>query len=248
MSRERLTLFDTTPGAVVRGHGRRATHPSPARRGMRSRDALAATPRCVSLPVSPAQAAAFTAAYNAGIIPQATLGQLSQLTGGNVALQPEKAKSYSFGFLFSPTAVPALTGSIDWYEIKLDGTVGVLPANVILTRCLDTGDPAYCSQLVRQPNTFSLTGNAVATGGYIVQTNINVGANEISGIDLQTNYRLTLPGRLGKLAFALNGAYLLKSATTPLPGAHTYDCAGLFGSTCQPAHDMADTGRFGRFG
>ena len=33
--------------------------------------------------------------------------------------------------------------------------------------------------------------------------------------------------------FALNGAYLLETTTTPLPGAHTYDCAGLYGSTCQ---------------
>jgi len=31
----------------------------------------------------------------------------------------------------------------------------------------------------------------------------------------------------------LNGAYLLTQKTTPLPGAHTYDCAGLYGTTCQ---------------
>jgi outer membrane receptor protein involved in Fe transport len=35
------------------------------------------------------------------------------------------------------------------------------------------------------------------------------------------------------LSFALNGAYLHTAKTTPLPGAHTYDCAGLYGSTCQ---------------
>ena len=31
----------------------------------------------------------------------------------------------------------------------------------------------------------------------------------------------------------MNGAYLQHSETTPIPGAHTYDCAGDFGPTCQ---------------
>ena len=123
------------------------------------------------------------------------------------------------------------TGSVDYWNIKLDKAVGVIPANVILSNCLASGDPAYRSQIVRQPNTFSLTGNAVATGGYIIQQNFNIGTGEVSGIDVQTSYRFNL--LLGVLRLALNGSYLLKNATQPLPGAHTYDCAGLFGSTRQ---------------
>jgi iron complex outermembrane recepter protein len=42
-----------------------------------------------------------------------------------------------------------------------------------------------------------------------------------------------LPEAWGSLRFALNGAYLLATTSTPFEGAHTYDCAGLFGSTCQ---------------
>ncbi len=183
--------------------------------------------------VTPAQAAAFTAAYNGGTIPQATIGQLSQETGGNPKLQPEVATTFSAGIVFSPTAVPNLTGSIDWWQIRIEQEVGVLPANVILSDCLNTGNPLYCSQIVRQPNTFSLTGNAIGTGGFIIQSNVNIGAAEIAGIDLQTNYRLDLPANLGALRFTLNGSYLLRSLTTPYIGAHTYDCAGLFGSTCQ---------------
>ena len=195
-------------------------------------DATATLAQCLNS-VSAAQQAAFTAAYNAGSIPQATLGQLSQETGGNTKLQPETSKSYSAGFGFSPTMVPGLTGSIDWWDIKVNGEVGVIPANVILANCLNTGDPVYCSQLVRQPNTFSLTGNSVATGGFIVQTNVNIGAAEAEGIDLQTAYHMDLPAGFGGLRINMNGSYLIKSNTTPLPGAHTYNCAGLFGSTCQ---------------
>jgi iron complex outermembrane receptor protein len=166
-------------------------------------------------------------------IPQATVGQLSQLAGGNTQLQPETASTYSIGVTLTPEELHNFTASIDYYHIKIDGEVGVLPANVILTRCLDAGDPAYCSQIVRSPNTGGLVGNSIASGGYIKQTNINIGAAAVSGIDLQAGYKLDLSPPLGSLAFTMNGAYLLKTTTTPLPGGHTHDCAGLFGATCQ---------------
>jgi outer membrane receptor protein involved in Fe transport len=165
-------------------------------------------------------------------IPQASVGQLSQLAGGNPQLKPETASTYSIGVTLTPEELHNFTASIDYYHIKIDGEVGVLPANVILTRCLDAGDPAYCSQIVRSPNTGGLVGNSIASGGYIKQTNINIGAASVSGIDLQAGYKLDLPPALGSLAFTMNGAYLLKTTTTPLPGGHTYDCAGLFGATC----------------
>ena len=166
-------------------------------------------------------------------IPKAILGQLSQLTGGNAELENETANSYTVGFNITPQALPTFTASIDYYQIKIDDVVGVIAANVALNTCLDTGDPTYCALIVRQHTTGGLTGNNIAGGGYIVQQNLNIASAEVSGIDLQTAYVLHLPGDAGSLTFGLNGAYLLTAKTTPLPGAHTYDCAGLYGSTCQ---------------
>ncbi len=194
-------------------------------------DAPASLAACLNT-VTPAQAAAFTAAYNAGSIPNSILGQLSQETAGNATLKPEKAKSYSAGFVFTPADVPNLTGSIDWWDIKVADEIGVIPATLILAQCLGSGAPQYCSQIVRQPNTFSLTGNSVNTGGFIIQQNFNIGGAEVEGVDLQTNYKLTL-GAMGAMRFSLNGSYMMKNTTQPLPGAPTYDCAGLFGHTCQ---------------
>jgi outer membrane receptor protein involved in Fe transport len=187
--------------------------------------------------VAAANAAAFTAAYGNGkstdIIPQAVSGQLAQVQGGNTKLQPEKSKSYSFGFLFSPSMVPNLTGSVDFWQIKIDGEVGTYPASVLVTNCLQTGNPIYCSQVVRTTTDFSLQGATLATGGYIVQTNQNIASVLQSGIDLQTNYKLALPGGFGSVLWSLNGAYLLHASTKPLPGGGSFDCAGLFGLTCQ---------------
>jgi outer membrane receptor protein involved in Fe transport len=166
-------------------------------------------------------------------VPQASNGQLSQLTGGNLNLVPETSKSWTAGFTFTPQIVPGLTGSVDYFHIAVDQEVGVLPASVIMSQCLANSNPLYCGQIVRSPNTGGLVGNNIPGGGYIIQTNINVGAALVSGVDLQANYKLTLPGHLGALGFAMNGSYLQHDEATPQPGQHTYDCAGLFGSTCQ---------------
>ena len=166
-------------------------------------------------------------------IPQASSGQLSQLTGGNQQLQAEKSKSWTLGVTFSPRALPHLTGSIDYFHIKLDGTVGVIPAATILNGCILGGDLSNCGLLVRSPGTGGLVGNNLIDKGYIVQTNVNAGAGLLSGTDFQANYKVDLSPRLGSLAFALNGSLLQNSKTTPFPGAHTYDCKGLFGITCQ---------------
>ena len=185
--------------------------------------------------VTAAQAAAFKAAYGNGtttdIIPQAVSGQLGQVQGGNPKLQPEKAKSYTFGLLFAPTAIPNLTGSVDFWQIRIDGLVSTYPANLLVTNCLQTANPLYCSQVVRTPTDFSLQGATVAGGGYIVQTNQNIADALSSGIDLQTSYKLNLDA-LGSLQWLLNGSYLIHASTTPIPGGGSFDCAGLYGSTC----------------
>jgi iron complex outermembrane recepter protein len=176
---------------------------------------------------------ATAAQYNSGSIPQGTAGQLSQETRGNRALRPERADTYTFGLNFTPSQLPHFTGSIDYYHIRVKDEVNVIPLNVIMNTCANTGDPTFCSQIVRTPGSGGLVGNDPATGGFIVQKNFNIGTALVSGIDLQLAYRLDLPPGFGGLQFEMNGAYLQHQETTPLPGQHTYDCAGLFGFTCQ---------------
>jgi outer membrane receptor protein involved in Fe transport len=186
--------------------------------------------------VTPAQAAAFTARYGNGgttnQIPQGTASQLSQLQGGNQNLRPEEADTYSIGVTLTPEGVQGLIASVDYWNVQIDDAVDTLPAGVILNGCPDTGDPVFCSQLSRHPTTFSLQGASVAGGGYIVQTNQNIASGEASGIDVQLTYGFDLEQR-GAINLALAGSYMLSNDTTPYPSAHTYDCTGLFGLTCQ---------------
>jgi iron complex outermembrane recepter protein len=181
--------------------------------------------QCANTGLSPAL-------YAAGV-PPLVANQVTQLAGGNVDLTPETSNSFSLGVTFTPTFLPNFTGSIDYFEIDLKDGVGVFPANVIMTSCLQSGDPTFCSQIVRNTQNGSLNGPTRQTGGYIVQTALNLGNILYSGVDVQAAYRLPIGERFGNLTFSLNGAYLNKYETTTAPGVTPYDCAGLFGSICQ---------------
>ncbi|MBS0374416.1 MAG: TonB-dependent receptor [Proteobacteria bacterium] len=172
------------------------------------------------------------AQYNSGSIPQGSASQLSQLLGGNTALKPERGDSVSFGATFAPRSMPAFNASIDYWRIKISDEIGAIPPGLLLQGCLSTGDPFFCSKIVRSPANGGLTGATVADGGYIVQTALNIGGVKTDGVDVQTTYKLPLGGNAGALLFALNGSLLLSSVTTPYPGSPSYDCAGLYGALC----------------
>jgi outer membrane receptor protein involved in Fe transport len=159
------------------------------------------------------------------------VGVCGALFGGNTQLAPETANTWSLGLTLTPTASPALTGSVDYFHIDLKGAIGTVPAWVTLQQCLAIGDPSWCSQIVRT-RAGVLSGANVAGGGYIRETNVNTGATLVSGIDLQVNYWRPLAGRWGALTASLIGTWLQRNSSTPYRSAPSYDCAGLFGNTC----------------
>ena len=165
-------------------------------------------------------------------IKQCVALQCGGLGGGNSKLKPEEGSSISLGVNLAPSLLPTFTASIDYWRIALKNTVGTISAPLILQNCLATGDPTYCSLVVRTANG-SLTGSNVAGGGYIIGTSVNTGSGVVAGVDVQANYKLSLPNNGGSLGFALAGSALLKNTVTPAPGAPTYDCVGLYGPTCQ---------------
>jgi outer membrane receptor protein involved in Fe transport len=194
--------------------------------------ATASLSQCVRMGVTAAQ-------YGNGIAPafggtntiKQCFGGCSVAVGGNPDLTPETADTWSLGITLTPTAIPTFTASLDYFHILLKGAIGTIPEGVTLNQCLASGDPAWCSQIVRTP-AGALYGASVAGGGYIAQRDVNTGAALVSGIDVQANYRATLPGRWGAVTASLNGSWLQHKSSTPYDTAASYDCAGLFGVTC----------------
>jgi iron complex outermembrane recepter protein len=183
--------------------------------------------QCEHTGVTPAQ---YGDGVHANNITQCVSGQCGEVIEGNTQLKPEQADTWSLGLTLTPGALPGFSASLDYYHIKLTNQVGNYPFATILNGCLLDNNPIYCSQIVRTP-AGALTGATVAGGGYFLQKDFNLGVSVVSGFDLEMNYRHDL-ARWGTFSATFNGAYLWHDTTTPYPGSGTFDCAGLFGSTC----------------
>lgn len=184
--------------------------------------------QCEHTGLTPAQ---YGDGIHANNITQCVAGQCGQVIEGNSQLKPEVADTWSLGLSLTPTALPGFSASVDYYHIKLENQIGTYPFAAILNGCLIADNPIYCSQIVRTPEG-SLTGATVAGGGYFLQEDFNLGVSIVSGFDVGMNYRHALPGNWGSLSATFNGAYLWHQTETPYPGSGSFDCAGLFGSTC----------------
>ena len=151
-------------------------------------------------------------------------GQGNFLQGGNAALKPETAKTYTIGLVATP--LPNLSATVDYWNIDVRDEIGIIPSAQALAQCVTTG--AFCNLIHRAPGSGSLWRSQE---GFITGTNINIGAQKTDGIDLTLNYTQPIQD-WGSVGANLVGTYLNTFKTTSIPGGGTYDCAGLFGVTC----------------
>jgi outer membrane receptor protein involved in Fe transport len=153
--------------------------------------------------------------------------QYNGFLGGNPNLTPEKSDTYSAGIVFTPHFVHDFSLSLDYFNIKLQDTIGAIGADTILSNCLSTGDPTFCGAIHRDPNGSLFK----TTQGFVVDTAVNFGSLTTRGVDAKMNYRMPIDN-YGSLLFNLEGTRLINLGTQPLTGGPAYDCAGYFGTTC----------------
>ncbi len=163
--------------------------------------------------------------------------------GGNTALKPEEADTYTAGVVLTPTFVPRLTLSVDYFNIKVKDYIGVIPVPLTISQCFATGDPFFCSLFQRNPRNGVLFGADATTPGYVTATNLNTGQLSTSGLDIGASY--SVPTGVGRFSVDMLGTWLNDLTTQPLPGQASYDCKGLFGGTCgQPSPEWRHQARF----
>ena len=157
--------------------------------------------------------------------------QYNGFIGGNTNLVPETADTYTVGLVFTPTFVPGLSVTVDYFNIDVTDAIGGIGADTILLACTQTADPFFCGLINRDPSG-SLWRSA---NGFVINTTQNIGGFSTSGIDAQVNYRKEI-GDLGTLTFNFLGTYLDELITDTgidIPGLdRTFDCVGLYGNVC----------------
>ena len=157
--------------------------------------------------------------------PEGPDGTYPATVGGNPALEPETANTYTLGVVLNPT--PDFGATIDYFDIRLDDTVSSIDGAVILQQCLDTGAPFFCG-LVRRDTASSALWYGDAN---VVAINRNIGKARVAGADVAFSYRLRL-GEWANFAFDGLGTYLHKQSVEEYKGAASVQCAGLFATAC----------------
>ncbi|WP_033835807.1 TonB-dependent receptor domain-containing protein, partial [Stenotrophomonas maltophilia] len=81
--------------------------------------------------------------------------QISVTTGGNRELEPERSRSFSAGFVWSPWFGNNASWSerfdveVTFYRHAIDGAIQAINAQTQLDLCVDTLDPVYCDGITR---------------------------------------------------------------------------------------------------
>jgi outer membrane receptor protein involved in Fe transport len=154
-------------------------------------------------------------------------GQYNFLQGGNPDLLPEESDTTTFGVILQPRFLPNLAVSIDYFNIRIEDTISTFGADNSLNACYFQGDAESCARINRDAN-----GNFWRGDGFIEDLNVNIGALETTGYDLNITYGGLELGTLGTMSLNLTGTYLDELITEPGPGIEEYDCVGFFADAC----------------
>ena len=147
--------------------------------------------------------------------------------GGNSELAPETATTRSVGIVLEPRFLRGFNVTIDWFDIRLKGAVGVIGSQTLIDTCVATGDPTFCAR-VHRDSEGSLW---LSQDGFVDDRNANIGALRTNGIDVGASYRRAL-GKLGSADFDFQGTYTRRFTVDNGGLATPYDCADLYGQIC----------------
>ncbi|GAA3259597.1 hypothetical protein GCM10020258_21500 [Sphingomonas yabuuchiae] len=160
--------------------------------------------------------------------------------GGNPALRPETADTYTAGIVFTPTFLRRLSLTVDYFDIRVRDYISSISVPQTISQCIATGNPFFCNLFKRDPRGGIIFGDQ----GYIVSTTQNTGSLRTSGVDFGLSYSQPLGGA-GSLAVDFQGTWNRKLVNEPVKGLGSFDCVGYFGPTCgQPMPEWRHQSRF----
>ena len=165
------------------------------------------------------------ASYNPSILPKGSAQILSLvLDGGNKALRPETADSWSAGAAYSPKFVPDLHLNVTWFRTRFADQIGQPAQANLLTVLTDptlssfvtfidpshnAADLAKITALLNAPASRAMGQFPAAAYGAIVEAGyVNSAALLVSGLDFTVNY--TLRRGANRFDFDADGSYLLQ--------------------------------------
>lgn len=114
------------------------------------------------------------------------------VSGGNPGLEEEKSTSWTVGGVLTPTFVPGLRVSVDYYNIKVDNVISSISAQDILNLCYDMPslDNSFCGLFQRAGAGGGSQGEIPfqVLEGSLLQSSANFAKYTAKGIDTNVAY------------------------------------------------------------
>jgi outer membrane receptor protein involved in Fe transport len=205
-------------------------------------DNLSTDPCQGNAPVGNAQLAAVCIAQGApaaivnagGILPPAA-GQINTTGGGNPNLGVETATTWTVGAILTPAALPGLSLTVDYFNIKVEDAISSPAIGDIIGGCYTSGNLSFqnnslCQLVSRSAFTGGLDGAPNEVRGLLLQAS-NLGLIETDGIDVSLRYQSSLTDSI-RLNLSLDGTWTNKNTFQAFPGAINRDCIGYYSVNC----------------
>jgi iron complex outermembrane receptor protein len=177
--------------------------------------------------------------YNPATADLNTGATILTLVSGNTALEPEVARTLTFGAVIQPTGfIENLSISVDWYRVRIFNAIAAPAANDIADQCVDLSTIAnpFCGLVNRNPTTGRLSS--------ILDKEINLAEFDTQGQDFTATYHLETADFMdeghafGAFDFHLIGNHLDSLGNVPVPGEARTNNTGYLGPKWQASLDV----------
>ncbi len=134
----------------------------------------------------------------------------------NPLVRPEKAESYTGGFIWEPSTSSSI--SVDYFSITRRNEISFLSLTEILNNEGST-DPRYAGRITRDPTNTSATVPNDPGAILFVSTGFNnLGETRVKGLDVDARYSMSL-AEYGKLTFNFNATQYFEQRGSGAPNA-----------------------------
>ncbi len=149
--------------------------------------------------------------------------------GGNANIKAERGKTWTVGGVFTPSFIPGMSLSVDWYKVNIADAVGQIQPIDAIASCYVTdptpGNP-LCAAVTRDPVT-----------GFIRNAFVddrNLAAIKQKGIDVDFKYGFDVPMGLpgNKWTFGYQGSFVTDYTIQRNAVLTPVDCKARYGARC----------------
>jgi iron complex outermembrane receptor protein len=143
-------------------------------------------------------------------------------SGGNPAVKPEEADTWTAGVVLRPDFLPGFSASVDYYNIEIAGAISTVGTQSVVNRCFQDGAQEFCDLItLADGSTATPASTASLIGSIVGDLFVNVAAANVEGVDAEASYNSALDifgGGDESVGLRVLASWLLKRSDTTSTG------------------------------